>query len=305
MRTLRPQGVRVVGLDLIESKHTDVLGSVTDRALLRHCLKGTDAVIHTATLHKPHLVSHSRQEFVDTNVVGTRNLLDEAIAAGVSRFIFTSSTSVFGRALKPERNGPAAWITESTVPKPENIYGVTKKAAEDLVELAELDHGLPCVILRTSRFFSELDDRRDVAACYEDDNIKANEFLYRRVDIEDVVSAHVAALNRAANLGFGRYIVSATTPLRQTDVTELRSNAEAVVSRLFPDCAKIYNDRGWRLFPKIDRVYANDAARRDLRWKPRYDFRHVLDLLRAGQEPKSPLALAIGRKGYHVKARYP
>ena len=50
---------------------------------------------------------------MDTNVTGTLNLLEEAVAAGVGRFVFTSSTSAFGRALVPPAGAPAVWITEA------------------------------------------------------------------------------------------------------------------------------------------------------------------------------------------------
>ena len=66
---------------------------------MRDCLAGADAVLHTATLHKPHVGSHGKQAFVDTNVTGTLALLEEAVAAGVGSFVFTSTTSAFGRAV--------------------------------------------------------------------------------------------------------------------------------------------------------------------------------------------------------------
>ncbi len=53
------------------------------------------------------------------------------------------------------------------------------------------------------------------------------------------------------------------------------------------------------MFPRIDRVYVNERARQGLGWRPRYDFRWVLDCLAAGQDFRSPLALAVGSKGYH------
>ena len=53
------------------------------------------------------------------------------------------------------------------------------------------------------------------------------------------------------------------------------------------------------MFPSIDRVYVNERARNHLGWRPRYDFRHILDCLTAGADPRSPLARAIGMKGYH------
>src|SRR6185369_1924514 len=126
------------------------------------------AVLHAATLHKPHVATHTRQAFVDTNITGTLNLLEESVAAGVQAFVFTSTTSAFGRALVPPPGEPAAWITEDVVPVPKNIYGATKVAAEDLCELVHRDHGLPGVILRTSRFFPEEDDDKRAREAFDD-----------------------------------------------------------------------------------------------------------------------------------------
>jgi len=52
----------------------------------------------------------------------------------------------------------------------------------------------------------------------------------------------------------------------------------------------------------IDRVYVNARARNELRWRPQYDFAHVLARLQAGKDPRSPLAQLIGSKGYHAGA---
>jgi UDP-glucose 4-epimerase len=301
VRVLRDGGYDVTGVDVRQSPYTTVVGSVADRALVRDCVAGADAVLHAATLHKPHVGSHGKQEFVDSNVTGTLTLLEEAVAADVGSFVFTSTTSAFGRALTPGPGEPAAWITEDVVPRPRNIYGVTKTAAEDLCELVHAEHGLPVVVLRTSRFFPEGDDNDDVRAEYVDANVKANEYLYRRVDLADVADAHVLALERAAEIGFGKYIVSATTPFTQADLAGLRDDAPAVVRRLFPDYAAVYARRGWRMFPSLGRVYVNARARADLGWSPRYDFRAVLDALETGEDPRSPLARAIGAKGYHDK----
>ena len=300
VRVLRGQGRDVVGLDLLDSPYTTVTGPVTDRAVVRRCLAGVGTVLHAATLHKPHIGSHRRQDFVDTNVSGTLALLEEALAAGVGSFVFTSSTSVFGRALTPSPGEPATWITEDVTPVPRNIYGVTKAAAEDLCEIIARDHGLPVVVLRVSRFFPEDDDRDEVRAAYDGANVKANEYLYRRVDIQDAVEAHLLAMAGAPAIGFGRYIISATTPFTPADRAGLGRDAPAVVRRLFPDADAEYARRGWAIFGVIDRVYVNERARAALGWRPRYDFRRVLDLLKAGQDPRSPLARAVGAKGYHA-----
>src|SRR4030088_866220 len=144
-RVLRAGGHQVPGLDIVPSPYTDIVGSVSDRAMVRECLSGTGAVLHAATLHKPHVGSHGKQAFVDTNVTGTLTLLEEAVAAGVSRFVFTSTTSVFGRALTPVPGAPAAWIAEDVAPVPRNIFVVTKSAAARLCEIVHREHGLPVI----------------------------------------------------------------------------------------------------------------------------------------------------------------
>jgi nucleoside-diphosphate-sugar epimerase len=190
----------------------------------------------------------------------------------------------------PAAGAPAAWITEDVRPIPKNIYGVTKVAAEGLCELFHRRDQLPCLILRTSRFFPEEDDDPAVRRAYDNRNVQANEFLYRRVELQDVVDAHLLALQKAPALGFGRYIISATSPFRPEDLPELPVRAPAVVQRRIPGYEAEYARRGWRMLPGIERVYVNARARRDLGWRPRYDFAHVIDCLQSGAGLPSPLA---------------
>jgi len=299
MRTLRESDHDPVGLDVLDSPFTDVVGSIEDRDVVRRWMRGVDAVLHTATLHKPHVATHARQAFIDVNLTGTLNLLEEAASGHVGAFVFTSTTSAFGRALSPPPGEPAAWLTEDVVPVPKNIYGVTKVAAENLCELMHRDSGMPCLVLRTSRFFPEEDDVEAVRDAREDANNKANEFLYRRVDIEDVVDAHLLAIDKAREIGFARYIISATTPFVREDLAELRVDAPSVLRRCVPSYAAEYEKRGWTMFEGIDRVYDNARARMELGWKPRYDFSYVIERLRETGDLRSPMAKLIGAKGYH------
>ena len=299
MRTLRAAGRPARGLDLLPSPFTTHVGSIANAEFVRGCMAGISAVIHAATLHKPHVATHSRQAFVDTNIAGTLTLLEAATKAGVKAFVYTSTTSAFGSALTPAPGAPTAWITEDVVPVPRNIYGVTKVASESLCELFHRDHGLPVAVLRTSRFFLEADDVSAIAEAYELANVQANELLYRRADIEDVVGAHLLAAEKAAEIGFGRYIVSATTPVGWEELAELRADAPAVVRRLFPEVDQLYAARGWRLFPSLDRVYVNDRARAALGWTPKHDFRRMLGCLAKGEDFSSELARVVGVKGYH------
>ncbi len=207
-------GHEVVGLDPEPGPTTAVVGSVVDRALVHRIIRehGIEAIVHAAARHKPHIETHDNSEFVAVNVQGTLNLLEEAVAPGstVDRFVFTSTTSLMiSQKIRDGKTGgakEAIWIDESLSPlEPRNIYGVTKRAAEELCRLFNHLHGLPILILRTSRFFPEEDDMAH-AIVQSGENTKANEFLFRRLTVEDAAEAHVAALAKAKEIGFDTFI---------------------------------------------------------------------------------------------------
>jgi UDP-glucose 4-epimerase len=296
---LRRAGRDAIGLDMRPAETTDIVGSITDAKTVAKAMQGVTGVIHTATLHKPHVATHSRQDFVDTNVTGTLSLLDSARDAGASAFVFTSTTSAFGRALTPGPEDPAAWITEDVRDRPKNIYGATKTGAEALCDLAAHRDRLPVVILRCARFFPEPDDSADARASFSDANLKANEFLHRRLDLEDAAQAHVDALVAAPRLGFGRYILSAPTPFRPEDATALRSGPAAVIEERVPGTSAIWDRLGWALPADISRVYDSRAAQSALGWRPCYDFAAVAQQAARGAQIGSALAREIGALGYH------
>jgi len=276
VRSLRAAGRAVRGVDRLPSPFTDVVGSIVDRGVVERCMAGVSAVLHTATLHKPHVVTHSRQDFIDTNLSGTLNLLEAAADASVRAFIFTSTTSAFGDALSPPADAPAAWIDEDVVPVAKNIYGVTKLAAEDLCRLFHQLHRLPMIVLRTSRFFPEEDDMAH-AIKQSGENTKANEFLFRRLSVEDAAEAHVVALGKAPELGFDTFIISSMTPFCPADCRELLADAPGAVARYFPDYRAKYEKLGWTMFDSIDRVYDASKARRVLGFACKTGFRELLD----------------------------
>ena len=81
IRTLKASGHPVLGIDILESTYTDRVGTIVDRNFVRQCIEGLDTVYHIATLHKPHVATHTPQQFIDTNISGTLNLLQEAVTA--------------------------------------------------------------------------------------------------------------------------------------------------------------------------------------------------------------------------------
>jgi len=297
--TFAERNIKYASVDINEGEYTTDIGSIADDSTVDKLMEGVDYVFHSATLHKPHVVSHSKQAFIDTNITGTLNLLNAAVREGVNGFIFSSTTSTFGDSLKPKIGEPAVWVTEQTPVIPKNIYGATKTAAEDLCQLFQRNHGLPVIILRTSRFFLEIDDNKLIRDDYKDLNIKANEFTHRRVDIQDVVDAHLLAMQKVEELKFQKYIISASSAFSTNHLDELNKNAENIVKQLYPHFHDIYQQKGWKMFPAIGRVYVNQKARRELGWSPSYDFAHVLNCISKGEDFFSPLARKIGIKYYH------
>ena len=129
---------------------------------------------------------------------------------------------------------------------------------------------------------------------------RPNEYLYRRVDIEDVVDAHLCALDRARAIGFGRYIISATTPFVARMLAELRRDAPA--ARASPRAAT---------GRPVCRARLADAAgdRSRLRQRARARRARVAAAprlhvgrraLRATGDIRSALARVVGAKGYHA-----
>jgi nucleoside-diphosphate-sugar epimerase len=191
-------------------------------------------------------------------------LVEAAEAAGVRRFVFTSTTALYGAASKPRNS--AGWVDEDLEPRPESVYHRTKIAAEALLEEASRRGKLAVTVLRISRCFPE---PAPVMAAYR---------LHRGVDARDVADAHVLAL--AAPLqGFRRFVVSGATPFKVEDVRDLLRDAPSVLARRAPELVEAFAHRGWLLPESIDRVYSPERAMQELGWKAKYGFTEVLKML--------------------------
>ena len=277
---LRESGHEVTGLDVAPGRNTEVIGSVADRPLVDRVFAqhGIDAVIHAGALHKPDIARFSAQWFIDVNITGTLNLLEAAVDSGHERFVMTSTTSLMiSQAIRDETASRAIWLDESFAPlAPRNIYGVTKLTAESLCRMQALASALCCTVLRTARFFPEEDDSN---RAMPGQNLKANEFLHRRLSVEDAARAHVVALERAPVAGCDVFIVSAPTPFVRGDVDALRRDAAAVITREFPEAADLYARQGWRLPESITRIYDASLIERELGFRCRTNFGSILAAL--------------------------
>ena len=92
---LAKRGHSPIGLDLVPRRCTELIASILDRDALAWAMRNGqfDGIIHAASLHRPQLATHSAQ-FPTVNVGGTKNMLELAADAGISRFVYTSTTAV-------------------------------------------------------------------------------------------------------------------------------------------------------------------------------------------------------------------
>jgi UDP-glucose 4-epimerase len=264
---------QVIGFDQAPSSTADVVASLGDEPALHLALRGVDAVIHTAGLHAPHVGHQSDAAFEKINVQGTATLLRLALQAGVCRFVYTSTTALYGAGSAPA--GQAAWITEETTPQPLTIYHRTKLAAEQVLRSSVQRTPMAVTVLRMSRCFPE---PAPVMAAYR---------VHRGVDVRDVADAHANALSVSAP-GFRRYVISGLTPFTAEDTTELYADAPAVFARRAPDLVAAFARRGWSLPLSVDRVYAITKALAELNWYPKHGFDEVLAELDRGSSEVLP-----------------
>jgi nucleoside-diphosphate-sugar epimerase len=264
VRLLRADGVEVVGLDRRRGPGTTVVGDLRDDRLLRRVVSTVDGIVHTAGLHAPHLATAAKTEFVAVNVEGTQRLLDAAAAAGVGRVVLSSSTSVYGHALEPR--DAAVWVDEALVPRPRDVYDVTKLAAEQLCRLFGTETGAAVVCIRVSRF--SFADAPHLAVPY---------CLHRAVHVEDAARAHQLALLRPVPEPT-TVVVSGASPYRSDDLPELLTHADAVLRRRAPELAAAMAAAGVPLPRRVERVYAIDAATAVLGYQPAHGVPELLSL---------------------------
>lgn len=254
----------IVGVDLVEGKYTSDIGSLTDKDFLLRASEGISAIIHTASLHAPHVATHSRKDFIDTNISGTLNLLEASESNEVRKFIYTSTTSLYGESLNDENQ--AVWITEEVPTIPRDIYDITKIAAEGLCRDFFRKEGLQTTVLRVSRFWNEPMERK---LLYR---------MYRGVDVRDVALAHNLAIEKEFQK-FDVFNISAQSIFTADDLVDLKHNLRQLLEKKIPKLVAFYKAMHWPLPDSIDRVYVIDKAKKELSYKPEYNIKEMLEAL--------------------------
>ncbi len=273
MRVLGAEGRTSSGSTSSPSPYTTIVGSIADRAL-RAALH---AMASTPCCTPPRCTSRTSprtraQDFVDTNITGT---LESARGGGRGRRarvrlhehderVRPRAGAAAGRAGRVDHRGRRAGAEEHLRRDEGRRRGPVRArpsrprpAVHRAAHVALLPRGRRSR-RRARRLRRPEREGQRVA-------VPARRHRGRR-------ERAPAALERAPEIGFGRYIISATTPFTRETCAELRADAPAVVRRHVPGYEEVYAQRGWTMFPSIERVYDNARAREELGWAPRYDF---------------------------------
>ena len=237
-------------------------------------------IAHCGAISGPMMARDNPMAIVESNILGTATLLDIARRAGVKRFVFCSSISVYGDV-------GSGIITEDTPLRPTSIYGASKVAGEQLLRGFATESGFEGVSLRLARIYGPYRrgdcylgtmirdaraGRRTIIPC--DPN-----FLYHYIYVDDVVDAIMLALT-APKLPQYEYNVGPEEVLTMPEVmARARKAIPGISVSLIPGADEI-SDRQERF--AISRIAA------DLKWKPRRDLVTAI----ADYSKQMPAALA-------------
>ncbi|EHQ30532.1 NAD-dependent epimerase/dehydratase family protein [Mucilaginibacter paludis] len=262
MAKLKAASVQAIGADLIPSSTTDLILDIKHKDQVNQACQDIDAIIHTAAIHGKHYdLNYPREEFIDTNIYGTLNLLNASVQLGIKQFLYISTTSIYGDAMvNPVQ---AVWVDELLPERPRDIYDITKQAAEQLCRDFFYKEGLQTSVYRVGRFLPE------------ESNLQANHRLYRGLDERDGAEALYLALQHHFE-DFEIFNIASSSPFTKDDLKILKDNPVEVILKMYPEAADIYRAKNWSFPKSIDRIYVTDKAKKLLGYSPQFTFKYLL-----------------------------
>ncbi|MCU5237116.1 NAD(P)-dependent oxidoreductase [Bacillus cereus] len=250
--------VTLIDSKLINSRWPLKVVDIRSLESLREVMKNQDIVVHAAALHGIHIGQRSDKDFLDVNIIGTYNVLKEAVEFGVKRVIHISSTSVYGISRRNSL-GKSVVVNENTPFNPLDINDLCKTQSEFLCEYFRGAYGLDCINLRVGRFFKE-------------NPIEFNlKKLYGGVDALDVSQAIYNAIC-SKNLVNHIFCISSKVPFCEDDCEELIGRAHIVIERYYPGTTELLATLGRKVPRSIHRIVNIKRAEEELGYVPIYNF---------------------------------
>jgi len=237
-----------------------VQADLTDPDQVSGLCDGVDEVLHVAGIHP--WKQYTPQQYIDCNIKGTWNLLDEAARAQVRRVIYTSSIASVGYRVEDAAELP---FDETQPCRPDDIYGITKHVGEQFCEAFRHAAGLDYVALRPGCFIP-VDEMEETFGFG---------LLSTRVHCSDVVRAHVLALR--SKVRNEAIFITSRSPFQAQDALSLVQDAARVLRSRFPEVARL-QEHGIDVAGRTVRIfYSIEKARRLLGYEPQWNFPDWLD----------------------------
>lgn len=178
-------------VDLKPSHRNDVrcfTADILDLSALRHVIRGYDAVVHLAGI--PHPLNDPPERVFRVNAMGTFNVLQACMEAGVPRVIFMSSESTLGFAFSTTRLTPQYLpIDEDHVLRPQDPYGLSKVACEQLCRGFSDRSGMTTICLRAPWIWVPEEKERVMYKQLIEEYSKWYKNLWAFIHVEDVAQA--------------------------------------------------------------------------------------------------------------------
>jgi NAD dependent epimerase/dehydratase len=246
-------------------------GDVRDAYFMRSAMHNMDTVFHLAALIAIPYSYRAPAAYVDTNVIGTLNVLQAARDSGVQRLVHTSTSEVYGTA----RYVP---IDEDHPLQAQSPYAASKIAADKLAESFHLSFGLPVVTVRPFNTFGPRQSRRAVLATIVSQVLAGGPVRLGNLDpvrdlcfVTDTAQGFVLAAQSAEaigsviNLGTGRGVRIGELAEAVFEVAGRRAEIHQEDQRFRPDASEVM-----RLIASWSR------AEKLLGWAPRVSLRDGL-----------------------------
>ena len=267
--------------DNVPEGTTFVQGSVTDADLVTRLFAEHefDYVFHLAAYAAEGLSHFIRRFNYTNNVIGSMNLINEAVRHDVRCFVFTSSIAVYGAEQIP--------MTEDTVPRPEDPYGIAKYAVEQDLHAAHGMFGLDYVIFRPHNVYGEFqnigDRYRNVVGIFMNqlmqgepltvfgDGEQTRAFSYIS-DVAPHIAASVevpAAYNEVFNIGADRPFTVNELAARVMEAMGIETSIRHLPPRNEVVDAVADHDKAQRVFQITDPVPLADGLSRMAEWAKR------------------------------------
>lgn len=194
-------------------------GDITQKNSIEPAVQNVDVIYHLAATFRTARIS--KQTYWETNVKGTQNMLECALAAGVKRFIHCSTIGVHGNVEDPPGN-------ENSPFNPGDIYQVTKVEGEKLALKYQKEKGLPVIIIRPAGIYGPGDIR--FLKLFQAINkrkflmIGSGRTLWHPVYIDDLITGFELASQKDGIIG-ETFIIGGPEYLRLRELVNIIANA--------------------------------------------------------------------------------